>query len=273
MKTSLLLLFLAALVMGQNNDFEQQKAALLAEKSGIEGDIKKINAQITQTDSVAKAEKKFFASQQARQKADLERRQGEIEQLNQKLSELSADMKKEKASIANSQIRVENINSTRKALSAQLLTHCRKLESFIKTGLPWDTEIRLERTSVLCQDLENGTATEEEGFARLRAIYTEEIRFGDEVQISSRAITRSNGEIINANVLRIGNQWIVYQDAAGLLYGVLNRKADKDGKYEYTWKENLSFEERQAVKTAIDVKLSRKPPQMVILPLSLSVNF
>ena len=255
------------------NDFEQQKAALLSEKSGIEGDIKKINAQITQTDSVAKAEQKFGLEQQARQKADLERRQSEIGQLNQNLSELSAEMRKEKASIAGFQIQAENINATRKALSAQLLAHCRKLENFIKTGLPWDTEIRLERTSVLCQDLENGTATVEEGFSRLRAIYTEEIRFGDEVQISSRAIIRSNGEIVNANVLRIGNQWIVYQDAAGLLYGVLNRKVSKEGKYEYVWKENLSFEERQAVKTAIDVKLSRKPPQMVILPLSLSVNY
>jgi len=272
MKILLPIILLSTLAFAQNNDFEQQKAALLAEKAGIEGDIKKINAQIAQTDSIAKAEKKFLAEQQARQKTDFERRKGEIEQLNLKLSEIAAEINKEKASIANSQIRVENTNSTRKALTTRLLSHCRKLENFIKTGLPWDTEIRLERASVLCQDLENGTATAEEGFARLRAIYTEEIRFGDEVQISNRAITRNNGEIINASVLRIGNQWIVYQDDAGLLYGVLNQKIGKEGKYEYIWKENLSFEERQAVKTAIDVKLSRKPPQMVVLPLSLSVS-
>jgi len=271
MKPLLLIILLSVLVFAQSNDFEQQKAALLAEKTGFESDIRKIDAQIAQTDSIAKAEKKFFAEQKTRQKADLERRQGEIGQLNQKLSELSAEINREKASIANSQIRVENTNSTRKALTARLLTYCRKLENFIKTGLPWDIEIRLERTSVLCQDLENSVATPEEGFARLRAIYAEEIRFGDEVQMSNRAITRSNGEVINANVLRIGNQWIVYQDDAGLLYGVLNRKVDKDGKYEYIWKENLSFEERQAVKTAIDVKLSRKPPQMVVLPLSFSI--
>jgi len=269
MKNLLPILFLSVFALA--DDFEQQKAALLAEKSGIESDIKKINVQIAQTDSVAKAEKKFFAEQQARQKADLERRHGEIEQLNQKLSELSAEMKKEKGSIANSQIQIENINATRKALTAQVATHCRKLEGFIKTSLPWDTEIRLERTSALCQDLESGTATAEEGFARLRAIYAEETRFGDEVQMSTRAITRNNGDIVNASVLRIGNQWIVYQDDAGLLYGVLNRKKNREGKYEYVWKEDLSFEERQAVKNAIDVKLSRKPPQMVVLPLSLSI--
>ncbi len=272
MKRLFPIIFLSVLAFAQSNDFEQQKAALSAEKAGIENDIKKINTQINQTDSIAKAEQKFGSEQRARQKADLERRQSEIGQLNQKLSELSAEMGKEKASIAGSQIQAENTNAVRKALSAQLLSHCRKLENFIKTGLPWDTEIRLERTSALCQDLENSVATAEEGFSRLRAIYAEEIRFGDEVQISNRAITRNNGEIVNANVLRIGNQWIVYQDDAGLLQGVLNRKINKDGKYEYVWKETLSFEERQAVKTAIDVKLSRKPPQMVTLPLSLSVS-
>ncbi|MDR3000162.1 MAG: DUF3450 domain-containing protein [Fibromonadaceae bacterium] len=251
--------------------FQEQRTALETEKVTVENDIKRINAQIARTDSITRAEQKFRAEQQSRQKADVERRRSEIEQLNQKFSEISIEIRREKAAIANSQIQVENVNATRKALVAQLLTHCRRLEDFIKTSLPWDTETRLERISVLCRDLENSSATAEEGFSRLRAIYTEEIRFGDEVQISNRAITRNNGELINANVLRIGNQWIVYQDDAGFLYGVLNRKI-KDGKYEYIWKEDLSFEERQAVKNAIDVKLSRKPPQLVKLPLSLAIN-
>jgi len=267
MKFLLPVLFISTLAVGQVDT-----SALLAEKAVLESDIKKINAQITQTDSLSKAEKKFNSQQLARQRADIERRKGDIEQLNQKLSELSAEMRREKNSVANSQFRIENVNSTRKALAAQLATHCRKLEELVKSGLPWDTESRTERVAVLCRDLENGAATAEEGFSRLRAIYTEEIRFGDEVQISNRSITRSNGEVINANVLRIGNQWIVYQDDTGLLYGVLNRKKGLNGKYEYIWKENLSFEERQAVKTAIDVKLSRKPPQMVLLPLSLSIG-
>jgi predicted RNase H-like nuclease (RuvC/YqgF family) len=254
------------------DDFEQQRATLLAEKQNIQNDIKKINAQIAQTDSLSKAEQKFGREQQARQKTDLERRQGEIEELKQKLSELNAEMQKEKNSVSVAQTQIENVNAIRKALGAQLATHCRQLENFIKTSLPWDTEIRLERTSALCQDLESGSAAAEEGFARLRAIYAEEIRLGDEVQISNRAVVRNNGEIVNASVLRIGNQWIVYQDDAGLLFGILNKKMSETGSSEYKWKENLSFEERQAVKTAIDIKLSRKPPQLVKLPLSLSID-
>ncbi|MCL2101083.1 MAG: DUF3450 domain-containing protein [Fibromonadales bacterium] len=264
----ILMLFCAAFAQ---TSFQEQRTALEAEKATVENDIKRINTQIARTDSISKEEQRFRTEQQSRQKTDIERRRSEIEQLNQKFSEINAEIRREKTAIASSQIQVENVNATRKALAVQLLTHCRKLEDFIRTSLPWDTDTRLERISVLCRDLENSSASAEEGFSRLRAIYTEEIRFGDEVQISSRAITRNNGEIINANVLRIGNQWIVYQDDAGFMYGVLNRKI-KDGKYEYAWKEDLSFEERQAVKNAIDVKLSRKPPQLVRLPLSLSMD-
>ena len=234
-------------------------------------DIAKLNVQIAQTDSLTKAEKKFNTEQAARQQADIKRRKSEIEDLNQKLAELNAEMKREKNSISNAQTKAENVNAVRKSLTAQLSTHCAKLEEFVKNSLPWDTEARIERISALCADLQSGSSTAEEGFARLKALYTEEIRMGDEVQMSSRAITRNNGEMVNANVLKIGNQWIVYQDDAGLLYGVLKRKKNAEGKYEYLWQEDLSFEERQAVKTAVDVKLSRKPPQMVVLPLSLSI--
>ena len=273
MKNLLLVIFLLIPAAFAADDFESQKAALLAEKQNIQNDIKKINAQIAQTDSLSKAEQKFGKEQQARQKTDLERRQGEIEELKLKLSELNAEMQKEKNSVSAAQTQIENVNATRKALGAQLAGHCRQLENFIKTSLPWDTEIRLERTSALCSDLESGAAAAEEGFSRLRAIYAEEIRLGDEVQISNRTIVRNNGEIVNANVLRIGNQWIIYQDEAGLLFGIMGKKINENGSYEYKWKENLSFEERQAVKTAIDVKLSRKPPQLVKLPLNFSVAF
>ena len=39
----------------------------------------------------------------------------------------------------------------------------------------------------------------------------------------------------------------------------------------YEWNEELNLEERAAVKLAIDVKQAKKPPQIVKLPVSLSV--
>jgi predicted RNase H-like nuclease (RuvC/YqgF family) len=267
---SFALLFLFASAAGAD-DFQTQRAALESEKVALDSDIRKLNIQITQTDSMAAVEKQYGNQQQVKQKADLERRQTEIEDLKGKLSELSAEMQRERNSVSFSQTQIDNVEATRKALGSQMASHCRKLEVFIKSSLPWDSESRIERVATLCRDLENGSSGAEEGFSRLKAMYAEEIRFGDEVQVSNRPITRNDGEVVNASVLRIGNQWIVYQDDAGHLFGVLNRKIGSDGIYEYAWKEDLSFEERQAIKNAIDVKLSRKPPQMVKLPLSLSV--
>ena len=45
----------------------------------------------------------------------------------------------------------------------------------------------------------------------------------------------------------------------------------ENGKIVYEWNEDLNLEERAAVKLAIDVKQAKKPPQIVKLPVSLSV--
>ena len=75
---------------------------------------------------------------------------------------------------------------------------------------------------------------------------------------------------MNASILRIGNQWMVYVDENGSVYGRLERKIE-NGNVVYEWNENLNLEERAAVKLAIEVKQAKKPPQIVNLPVSLSV--
>ena len=103
----------------------------------------------------------------------------------------------------------------------------------------------------------------------MKSLIAEETRFGDEVAIINSPLTRKNGELINAQILRIGNQWMVYSDENGTVYGALVRKNSATIAYE--WNEDLTLAEREAVRLAIDVKLAKKPPQMVSLPISLSV--
>jgi hypothetical protein len=45
----------------------------------------------------------------------------------------------------------------------------------------------------------------------------------------------------------------------------------ENGKVNYEWNEDLNLEERAAVRLAIEVKQAKKPPQIVNLPVSLSV--
>jgi hypothetical protein len=158
-----------------------------------------------------------------------------------------------------------------KALIKSLITHCEKLEEDIKGSLPWEVEMRMERVRVLKRDLESETANLEEGFNRLNSLYTQEIKSGDEAAVFDRPITRNDGEVINAQILKIGNQWLVYADEEGKKYGVLQRVMSDDAP-GYKWKEELSFAQREAIREALDVKTAKKPPKLVTLPLSLSLE-
>ncbi|MCL2261299.1 MAG: DUF3450 domain-containing protein [Fibromonadales bacterium] len=238
-------------------DYRSQKAALEAE-------IKRLDQRIKSTDSLAKEERKRSKVLQGRYQADIERRRGELDSLHANIRKQAAELQAMRNRQARAQSTSDNVKAYRNALSKILVEMCSDFENLVAQTLPWDRENRVARIQALRRDLESGSAEAEEGFSRLRALYVEEIRFGDEIVIVNRPITRRDGETINARILRIGNQWMVYQDDEALRFGVLQRN--------YEWKEDLSFDEKQAVKLAIDVKLARKPPQMVSLPLSLSIS-
>ena len=136
--------------------------------------------------------------------------------------------------------------------------------------VPWERDARLERVRSLARDIESGSAAEEESFSRIKAVIQQEIKFGDEVAIVNAPLTRKNGELINAQILRIGNQWMVYSDENGTIYGSLVRRAS-NGKITYEWNENLELWEREIIRYAIDVKLAKKPRQIIAMPVTLSV--
>lgn len=272
MKTGRTVLALAICLAGLafadlSSDLEDYRA----QKASVEVDIKKLDQRIRATDSLTKDESRRSAVLKGRYDADLQRRRGELDSMQVKMQRQAAELQKERNKQAGAQIGTDNVKAYRTALGKNLADLCLQFETTVAQSLPWDRESRVERIQALRRDLESGTATPEEGFSRLRALYSEEIRFGDETVQASRTLIRKNGETINAKVLRIGNQWMVYHDDEALRFGVLERTRAANGKTTYAWREDLSFEERQAVKLALDVKLARKPPQMVSLPLSLSI--
>jgi len=105
----------------------------------------------------------------------------------------------------------------------------------------------------------------------LDALYSGEIKFGDEVAVFNKSVTRNNGEVINARILKIGNQWIAYSDEEGKKYGILERTQSEDG-IQYRWREKFSFGERESIREALEVKTARKPPKLVTLPLTLTLE-
>ena len=243
---------------------------LKLEKDKLNSEIQKLNRQIASTDSMLKADDSRYKTLQQRYKADSERRRAEIDSLNNKIKAVAGDLQAERNKQARAKNRTDNVAAKRKALRAELAGISKRLESQIAQTVPWELESRLDRAKSLTRDIESGNASEEEGFSRLKSLIAEETKFGDEVAIINSPLTRKNGEVINAAILRIGNQWMVYSDDNGTVFGSLVRKVD-GGKVVYEWNEDLNLEERAAVKLALDVKQAKKPPQVVKLPVSLSI--
>ena len=243
---------------------------LKLEKDKLNSEIQKLNRQIASTDSMLKADDSRYKTLQQRYKADTERRRSEIDSLNVKIKNVASQLQEERSKQARAKNKSDNVVAKRKALRAELAGISKRLENQIAQTLPWERESRLDRAKSLTRDIESGNASEEEAFSRLKSLIAEETKFCDEVAIINSPLTRKDGELINAAILRIGNQWMVYSDDNGTVFGYLVRKVE-DGKIAYELNEELNLEERAAVKLAIDVKQAKKPPQVVKLPVSLSV--
>ena len=262
---------LVLLVSGQAlADRASEIQYLKLEKEKLNSEIQKLNRQISSTDSMLKADDSRYKTLQQRYKADTERRRAEIDSLNNKIKAVAGELQAERNKQARAKNRTDNVAAKRKALRTELAGISKRLESQVAQTVPWELGSRLDRVKSLTRDIESGNASEEEGFSRLKSLIAEETKFGDEVAIINSPLTRKNGEVINAAILRIGNQWMVYSDDNGTVFGSLVRKVD-GGKVIYEWNEDLNLEERAAVKLALDVKQAKKPPQVVKLPVSLSI--
>ena len=243
---------------------------LKLEKEKLNSEIQKLNRQIVATDSMLKADDSRYKKLLQRYKADKDRRRAEIDSLNMKIHAVAGQLQEERSKQARAKNRSENVAAKRKALRSAFAAISKQLELQVSQTVPWERETRLDRVKSLTRDIESGNASEEEAFSRLKSLIAEETKFGDEVAIINSPLTRKNGELINASILRIGNQWMVYSDDNGSVYGCLVRRIE-NGNVVYEWNEDLNLEERSAVKLAIDVKQAKKPPQVVKLPVSISV--
>ena len=251
-------------------DYESEIRDLKLQKEKLNSEIQNLNTRIASTDSMLRADASHRQLLEQRYKADVERRNLEIDSLNAKIRKVASSLQQERNKQARAKNKSDNVAAKRRALRNELAKICKQLEVQIAQTLPWEREKRLDRAKSLTREIESGNVTEEEAFSRMKSLVNEEIKFGDEVSVVNSPLTRKNGEIVNATILRIGNQWMVYVDENGASYGRLERKLEND-KVVYEWNENLNLEERAAVKLAIDVKQAKKPPQIVKLPVSLSV--
>lgn len=230
-------------------------------------EIQRADGELRRADSLVRDEASRAAQAEERQARDRERRDKEITALQGRLQETQGKIGAEKASLSRHQNAVDEIKSREGHIRKVLAGYCDSLAARVEAGLPWENQARLDRIHALKRDLDAGTATPEEGLSRLSAILKEEVKAGDEIAVFNKPLNRLNGETVNAQVLRLGNQWLVYMDEEGKRFGVLERQGGK-----WAWREDLAFGEKNRVREAIEVKSAKRPPQLVVLGLGVSAG-
>ncbi len=276
MKTStmmfvFLFVLITALSSKEDSGQKQEIDALKAEIAALKKEVKNLDGQLDKTDSLKREEQTRFMAMKENNSRDLKRRRSEAEKLKEKLNSTRKQIRVAAAERNRHQNAAANIEAQKKALIRLLMAECESFALKIQQTVPLEREQRLQRIGVLKRELASGNVTVEEGFNRLNALYNEEIEFGDKIAMYRKPITRNNGDVVNAQILKLGNQWMVYMDEEEQYYGILQRKMEA-GKISYTWKESLDFKEREAIRKAFDIKTAKTPPTLVALPLSLAID-
>ncbi|MDB5103002.1 MAG: hypothetical protein JWP91_691 [Fibrobacteres bacterium] len=255
---------------GARLDSEIQKAK--AEMAQARKDAAKADAELRKTDSLLREESSRAVAAEERQAKDRDRREKENASLQARLQETQAKINAERSGMGRFQNNQDEIKARQKRLSLVLAGYCDSVAARIEAGPPMDRETRIDRVKSLKKDLEAGSASMEEGFARLNAVIKEEIKGGDEIALFNKPVTRKNGDVVNAQVLKIGNQWVVYMDDEGQRFGVLERRQTANGAWAWDWREDPGFEEKNRIKAALEVKSAKRPPQLALLDLGLATS-
>ncbi|MDB5048302.1 MAG: hypothetical protein JWO30_1373 [Fibrobacteres bacterium] len=250
------------------SDIQKARSEIVQAKK----DAQKAEAELQKTDSLLKEENARAVQTEDRQAKDRERREKENAALQVRLQETQAKINAERSGLGRWQNSEDEIKARQKRLAMVLAGYCDSVAARIEAGPPWEREPRVDRVKSLKKDLEAGSATIEEGFARLNAVIKEEIKGGDEIALLNKPITRKNGDVVNAQVLKIGNQWLVYMDEEGKRFGILEKKPGSDGAPAWDWREDPGFAEKNRIKAALEVKSAKRPPQLVVLDLGLAAN-
>ncbi len=265
----ILLAGLMGIASAQDADPNETAAKLRDDVTRLQRDIQHADADLQRTDSLSRDEAAAAAQNADRWQKDRERHEKENQELNARVQETRAKITAEQTRMQGYLNAADEIKAREKSLLTLLSGFADSLLARVQAGPPWDLETRRDRLLSLKSDIEAGSAGPDEVFGRLAAILKDEIKNGDEVAEYNRPLTRQNGEVINAQMLKLGNQSVVYMDDEGKKFGVLERRIE-NGKPVYAWREALDFKEQNSVKLALAVKAEREAPQLVPLDVSLS---
>lgn len=259
---ALCIMTMAASVMAQEDATDIPR--LRAEIAKVKRDIAKAEIEIRRADSLMREEANTAQRNEERVTKDRERREKEIADLQKKQADIKARIEQERRRSAGLELAKGEYEAKQKNLRLFIASWCDSLLLRVDKTMPLELEGRLERVRALKNDLASGSASADEGLSRFSAIVKDEVKSGDEIALLNRPLSLPGGETVNAQILKVGNQFLLWMDEDGKRGGYQERIGA-----EWKIREVSDFQERQAIKKALDVKAAKQAPQLV--PLNLTI--
>ena len=202
----------SAPLLATAEEMDQKAKDLALTIRQLKEDIKELESEISSTDSAKKAEEKRAEAAEQRRAQEIENRREEISKLQEKISETKSETQSLLSQASSIENKAKNISLKEENLRDFLINTLDSMETRIYGSIPWNREDRLDNIRVLRRDLESGVSSPAEGVQRTLSALEKEIEFVDEIEITTKPITRKTGDVVNAQALRLGAQWIVYMD-------------------------------------------------------------
>ena len=186
-----------------------------------------------------------------------------IETLDKKIEIKLADINKakRKAAFAKSQI---------EALQSVVRRQVANLEKEVEKSFDFQLAQRKERVKLILFDIDNGKVSPEEAINRLWDVYKSEHQLASEAELFTGMKMNERNQKEPVKYLRLGKQIMMFKSDNDLNVGILVKQ---DSGYQWLGNRDLTFEQRSAVKTAVETAEGKKDPKFVNVPIWLSADF
>lgn len=247
LSATLAFFFILSGAFGRENEDYLLKKKILEAKKKTELYNQKANTIKTRIESFKKTQTERIKNR----KSDISRLGSDVAQLEKELKSEKLEIKRFKGVIKNYKIQFSQFKE-------KCISHMINYNRIIKESIPYNRKSRSQNISRLIADTEFANISSEEIFNRYYNFLNKELltAFDSEVYVED-----------NLKYLRIG--WIImaYADESGNDVGILTR----DNKNKWTWKNDIGFSMRKAIRDSIKMIEGKKAPELIDFPVPLSL--
>lgn len=240
-----------------------------SDTTAVKEKIKETSRKIAKLKKTITKESGRYAKYRTATQKRITRRRYELTRAASDKDSLDILIRERRTKLQSTERRIKETNLRFKSINKSIKKKALEFKRMIQDGFPFEKEKRISPLELLIRDIDQGDIGPEEAFNRLWIICNAEQQFGTQCEIASPEVTLPQGQTIPVKMLRIGKQFLAYTSVDEDRYGLLKISINNT-KRSYKWvHSNLDFKVRRAIKAAIEIKEGKRPPGLVVLPVSI----